>query len=336
MKKTRIALTALALSALSAPLLAQSSVTVFGIVDLGIRKVKHDSSQTRLDSSGRSTGRLGFRGVEDLGGGLKAGFWLEGALNADDGNANGFNFQRRSTVGLSGGFGEIRLGRDKVPTALNWDEFDPFVNTGIGANSRLSVASGIVPTGGAFSTFSRSNNLVSYMTPTLGGVFAQLSVAPAEGALGTQFNGLRIGYSGGDLRAALGYGKTEVTGSIDAKEINAGLSYRLKPVTLIGFVSRLDIGPASQHNWLLGATVPLERFTLRASYSEMRGKEALSTRDARMLALGGQYTLSRRTALYATFSRISNTHTNFTVATGPTLTRGKDSTGYNLGIRHSF
>jgi len=320
----------------AAPAFAQSSVTAFGVVDLALRSVKNDTSQSRLDASGLSSSRLGFRGTEDLGGGLRAGFWLEGALNADDGNASGFNWQRRSTVSIMGGFGEVRLGRDKVPTQLNWDAFDPFDNTGMAANTRLSVASGIVPTGGTYGAFSRANNIVSYITPNLGGLFGQASVAAGEGTLGNKHMGLRAGYNGGGLLAAFGYGTTEVTGAIDAKETNFGASYDLKFMKLIGFISKLDIGPASQDNWLIGATVPLGSFTLRASYSEMDGKEAIAVRDAKMLALGGVYALSKRTALYGTFSKISNTNTNFTVATGSALTRGKDSSGYDFGIRHSF
>ncbi|MDP2006495.1 MAG: porin [Rubrivivax sp.] len=336
MNKTSITLATLALLAATGPALAQSSVTLFGIVDLAARSVKNDTSQKQLAGSGLSSSRLGFRGVEDLGGGLKAGFWLEGALTADDGNASGFNFQRRSTVSLMGGFGELRLGRDKVPTQLNWDAFDPFDNTGMGANTRLSVASGILPTGGSFGAFSRANNMISYLTPTVGGIFGQASVAAGEGTPGNKHMGLRAGYNGGGLLAAVGYGNTEVTGAIDAKEINFGASYDLKFMKLIGFISQLDIGPASQDNWLVGATVPLGSFTLRASYSEMDGKEAIAVRDAKMFALGGVYTLSKRTALYATFSKISNTNTNFTVATGSALTRGNDSSGYDFGIRHAF
>ncbi len=161
-------------------------------------------------------------------------------------------------------------------------------------------------------------------------------MAAGEGTLGNKHMGLRAGYSGGGLTAAVGYGNTEVTGAIDAKETNFGLSYDLKVVKLIGFISKLDIGPASQDNWLIGATVPLGKFTLRASYAEMDGKEAITTRDAKMFALGGVYALSRRTALYGTYSKISNTNTNFTVASGSTLTRGNDSTGYDIGIRHAF
>src|SRR6218665_1644124 len=113
MKKSLIALAVLAASGAA---MAQSSVTLFGIVDTAFGYVDNANaagdSVYGLSTSGNATSRLGFRGTEDLGNGLKAGFWLEGEIFGDDGNAAGFNFKRRSTVSLAGGFGEVRLGRD--------------------------------------------------------------------------------------------------------------------------------------------------------------------------------------------------------------------------------
>ena len=336
MKNSTLALATASLLGIGTPALAQSSVTLFGVLDVGLRSIKNNDTQKRLDSSGLSSSRLGFRGVEDLGGGLRAHFWLEGGLNVDDGNASGQNWQRRATVGLAGGFGEVRLGRDKVPTQLNWDDFDAFGNTGIGAITRLGVASGVVPAGGSFGAFSRANNMLSYLTPNLGGFFGQLSVAAGEGTVGNKHTGFRAGYRAGGLMAALGYGSTEVSGTVDAKETNLGLSYDLKFMKLFGFFSRLDVGAAGQDNFAIGATVPIGKFSLRASLGEMSGKDGIAGRDARLIAVGGVYTLSRRTALYGNFSRIANTNTNFTVASGTALTRGNDSSGYDLGLRHSF
>ena len=107
---------------------------------------------------------------------------------------------------------------------------------------------------------------------------------------------------------------------------------------LFGFFSRLDVGAAGQDNLGIGTTVPLGKFALRASYTTMSGKDGIAGRDAKMLALGGVYTMCRRTALYGNFSKISNTNTNtnFTVASGTALARGNDSAGYDLGLRHSF
>ena len=108
-----VALGALALAGMAS---AQSSVTLFGVVDAAVSGYKSQSetlfgttiskSQTVLSSGGYNTSRLGFRGTEDLGGGVAASFWLEAGMTNDNGggaaNGGGLNFNRRSTVSLSG------------------------------------------------------------------------------------------------------------------------------------------------------------------------------------------------------------------------------------------
>ena len=106
MNKTMTTLAAAALTAVAAPVMAQSSVTLFGVIDLAARSVDNGATQKQLATNGLNSSRLGFRGTEDLGGGLKANFWLEGAVNADDGTGaaagGGQNWQRRATLGLQG------------------------------------------------------------------------------------------------------------------------------------------------------------------------------------------------------------------------------------------
>ena len=132
MKKSLLALAAL--TAFTGLASAQSSVTLFGIVDLAARNTKNGSQSIKsLTSGGNGTSRLGVRGVEDLGGGLRAAFWIEGDLVPDTGNASGMTWTRRSTVGLLGGFGEVRLGRDYTPTFFNHVAFDPFGFIGVSA-----------------------------------------------------------------------------------------------------------------------------------------------------------------------------------------------------------
>jgi predicted porin len=322
----------LAMSAAAGQALAQSgSVTVFGVFDLAARAVENDDTMYRLESGGLSTSRLGIRGVEDLGGGLKAGFWLEGELLPDTGNAGGFTWQRRSTVSMMGNFGELRLGRDKVPTNLTWDEFDPFRDTGVGRSSRLSAARGI----GSYA-FSRANNAVGYFTPAMGGFFGQAMMAAGEGTNNNKYAGLRGGYRAGPLVAAFTYASADSSSGVEADIWSVGGTYDFKSFKLWGFYNEVDDLNAGQTNWLLGLTVPVGGFELRASYQAMSGEESIRNQEADMFALGGVYALSKRTALYATYSSISNTNTAFTVASGSALTTGNDSSGYEFGIRHSF
>lgn len=337
MNKTTTTLAAAALLALAAPAMAQSSVTIFGVIDLAARSVDNGASQKQLAKDGMNSSRLGFRGVEDLGGGLKANFWIEGALDADNGNATGQTWQRRSTIGLQGGFGEVRFGRQKNPTGLNWEQLDPFGDTGMGSSSRLQQSTGLIPAGGAYQSFSRSSNSISYDTPTGAGFFGAALVAAGEGALGNKYVGGRVGYRAGPLFAVVAYGQTEVTSAIDAEMINFGATYDFKVVKLFGMYSTTEVGAAEQKNYLLGISAPLGPVTMRASYNKMDGEGSISNRSAKHATVGGDYALSRRTAVYANYSKISNSGpAAFTVATGSALVPGTGSTGYEVGLRHSF
>ena len=112
MKKTLIALAAVA--ATSA--FAQATVTLFGGADLNYRNVTTGTNKFQgMAQDGIYSSRFGVMGTEDLGGGLKAGFHFEGGMAPDVGTSGKFDFQRKSTIGLSGGFGEVRLGRDYTP-----------------------------------------------------------------------------------------------------------------------------------------------------------------------------------------------------------------------------
>ena len=139
MKKSLLALAVLGAFAADVAF-AQSSVTLYGTVDLNGRYVKNKEAKRRysLSQDGINSSQLGFRGIEDLGGGLKAGFTLLAGVNADTGTSNSKFWNRRSTVSLFSNAGELRLGRDYVPTFWNETIFDAFGTNGIG--SSINVA----------------------------------------------------------------------------------------------------------------------------------------------------------------------------------------------------
>ena len=170
MKKSLLALAVLAASGAA---MAQSSVTLFGIVDTGFGYVKNSGGDKKigLSTSGNATSRLGFRGVEDLGGGLKAGFWLEGQIDGDDGNAAGFNFKRRSTISLAGNFGEVRMGRELTPGYVKTSSYDMFGQVGMG--QFLGWSQSLSDFGGDINGV-RSSNMLSYYTTNFGGFTAGL------------------------------------------------------------------------------------------------------------------------------------------------------------------
>ena len=340
MKKSLLALAAL--TAFAGVASAQSSVTLFGIVDLAAVSVKNGStSQKLLASNQLNSNRLGFRGVEDIGGGMRAGFHLEGAMDNDTGNPTGQTWQRRSTVSLMGGFGEVRLGRDYTPSFWNYTFFDPFGTNGPG--SMLNLVSTL---GSGATTLVRANNTIGYILPAMGGVYGQVQVAAGENVIGNKYMGGRLGYAAGPVNVAAGYGKTyKVSGLLDQyKDFNFGGSVNLGFINIIGQYSKRDFLTRDQKTTLLGVTAPFGASTLKASFVKSAGSQGTNATDfdAKQIAFGYQYDLSKRTALYATYSSLNNdgnaaTGARFTIGSGPAMTAGGDtSKGYALGLRHSF
>jgi predicted porin len=355
------------LAALSASASAQSSVTLFGVVDLNVGVNRNGAAGTSryVGNSGNEWSRLGFRGTEDLGGGLRAGFWLESDLFLDTGNLAGVTFARRSTASLiSDTLGELRLGRDIVPNYQTRIDFDPFGQNGVGSQSNMIVlnqpiqvanqiaafagAVNMTPLGSGAPTFRRSSNTVGYLLPAnLGGLYGQAMVAPGEETtgLGTYASG-RLGYKAGQLNLAGAYGHTKLTspGSTALKDFTAGASYDFGVVKLSGLFQRYTWdhadGSTSLKDWMIGLTAPLGSGTVKLSYNRASiggtpsGVIGLGDGHANMFAAGYVYDLSKRTALYASAAHISNSSgTQFTVGgqgTGPSmLVNGQFLSGQN-------
>ena len=348
MKKSLIALAVLAASGAA---MAQSSVTLFGVVDAGVGRVSSNGvSVTGVSRSGLATSRLGFRGEEDLGGGLKAGFWLEGGVLNDDGGS-GFNFQRRSTVGLSGAFGEVRLGRELTVGYVNSTAADVFGDVGVGAsigkNLFVSSAAGAV---NAIDT--RKSNMITYLTPAnLGGFYGQLQYSFGEAASNASYDkandylGARVGYRNGPLEAAVGFAQGRgASAAQDVDQFNVFASYDLGVAkAFIGFNQEKNNAPVElkYQSYLLGLTAPVGPGTVRVSYNDVDLKN--SADDAQKFAIGYVYDLSKRTAIYGTYAHVKNKGAAaFSAAPGgvafPTgfSPAGKNVNGYEFGIRHSF
>ena len=333
------------LAVASAGASAQSNVTLFGIVDANVRSVKNgDSDLKSLSTGGLSSSRLGVRGVEDLGGGLRALFWLEHGFNPDTGSQSDAArfWNRRATVAINGSFGELRLGRDFTPTYLGFSDYDAFGSNGLGATDKFINALGTNA-----DTLTRSDNLLSYYLPPMGGLFAQFSLAPGENVAGKKYYGGRIGYIAGPLNVSASLGQTKVTASsagVDTFKISEiGASYDFKVVKLTGFYSQTKFGDLERVTINVGALVPLGSGTLRLSYIDADASGLTAARvsteanDGKQLAIGYVYDLSKRTSLYTTYARIDNKGSaTFAVATPPAVPAGRDSSGYEFGIRHRF
>jgi predicted porin len=341
-KATTFALLAVASAAAS----AQSTVTLFGVLDLNARYVKNgDVSLKSLSSGGVNTSRLGFRGTEDLGGGLSAGFWLETGINPDTGTTSDSSrfWNRRSTVSLTSlQLGEVRLGRDFTPTYSGYSNYDTFGSNGVAAVDKFFPSS--LGTGTpAIDTGTRADNLVSYFTPkNLGGFYGQLSVAASEGASGKRYVGGRAGYAAGPLDVSAAYGQTLVTpnasGDDNVEVMTFGAAYDFGVAKLLGIYGQTKYADRKINVMEIGTHVPVGVGLIRASYVNVRAEGGgIDANDANQIALGYLHSLSKRTALYTTVARINNKgNASYAVASSPTMVAGKDSTGWELGLRHSF
>tara|TARA_B100001105_G_C22400378_1_gene449090 strand:+ start:2297 stop:3403 length:1107 start_codon:yes stop_codon:yes gene_type:complete len=313
---------------------AQSSVTIFGIIDTNVRWTDNNGTRlTEMSNSGLATSRLGFRGVEDLGGGLKAGFWLESAVNSDDGTSNATRFwHRRATVSLLGDFGEIRLGRDLVPTFNGWLDFETFGTVGVGSLLNLYTT-----VGAPVDTLVRADNMVSYFLPSnLGGFYGQLSVAAGEGTVGKKYMGARGGYKTQTFNVGGFYGETESTGDDKFKTGGIAANYDFGLFTLQGIVSENKFRSAKERHYTFSGFAPFGQGTIRASYTKVQGKGTLDGNDADQFAVGYVHNLSKRTALYGTYALIKNDGNADYRVGGRASALGDDSQGLEVGIRHTF
>jgi predicted porin len=372
MKKSLLALAVLGAFAGAAS--AQSSVTLYGKIDLGgvydSGAIGTNAKSVRLSSGVSGGSRLGFKGVEDLGGGLKASFQLETGFCADS-NAGAPNFctggnnfmGRQAHVDLSGGFGTVALGRQYTPGFLVVTTVDPF-GTGLAGQT-----TNLFDEAGGAKGNPRFNNAVVYTTPNLGGFTASLAAAAGETTgnwkANRQFGG-SASYAAGPLYVAASFHRVnDAGGATGKKDWNIGGVYdfgMLKahalyqttkngqaPVaakaavttvcstgtcTLTPAVAAVNTSWTDAADYMLGVSVPFGQSTVLASYINHNDKTA-NNYDARQFGIGYYYALSKRTSLYSAYAHISNKNgAQYTV--GNATEAGTGNAAFNLGIVHNF
>ena len=344
MKKSLIALAVLAASGAA---MAQSSVTLYGVLDTGVSYFKGDDSVYGLTKTGGNVNsRLGFRGVEDLGNGLKATFNLEAGMGVDDGNnymdkdSNGMAFRRTSTVGLAGNFGEVRLGRMLTSSYLAVSRYDAFGDTGIGA----SLAWNIPQTGYA----PRTENAISYTSPNFSGfkIGAEYGFGEKQKARDSRYFGMGATYDNGPLSLGLGYDRLNsntmdgLLAASDLKTVHLGGAYNFGVAKLLAFYKQSKVSNAPKFKTFgLGVSAPVGAAgEVRASYNNYKISDDNGKAD--QLSLGYVHNLSKRTALYGTYAYIKNKdglafQLNGAMA-GAGLKDGEKQHGLQLGVRHAF
>ena len=336
MKKSLLALAVL--TAASGAAFAQSSVTIYGKVDLGLVYDAGSAAgkSVRLSSGVTGGSRLGFKGVEDLGGGTKFAFQLETGYCADSAaGAPNFctgsnNFMGRQAHGdLTGAFGALSAGRQYSIGFNNLSTIDPFGTGFAGQINNIVDPSGI-----------RLNNSVTYSTPNANGFTASVEASFGEQTGNWEANretGAGLTYASGP--AYVGFSFYDVSNSAGngaaRKNYTLGGTYDFGVIKLHALAQK-STGPSTLDvlDLMGGVTVPVAHGNLMASYIHHNDRTS-ADKDAQQLGVGYIYPLSKRTSVYGAFARILNQHgATFTV--GNATAAGTGNKAFNLGVVHNF
>ena len=360
MKKSLLALAVLGAFAGAAS--AQSSVTIYGVVDMAIQKSNGGNTYSPgvyevnkgpltkkawyLQQSTAS--RLGFRGNEDLGGGLSAQFQIEHRFNPDTGTQNGSAFWAgRSFVQLtSAAAGSVYLGREYAPWFWLAAKSDPFGLDGVGqftgmvyalaGGHETAIGANGVATG---NPASRQSNAVGYKSPNLGGLTFNAAVGLGEATLNRDTS-VNVEYAAGPIYAGVGFDKKSgLVAATDGNSlVNLALAYDLGMVKPMFYYARAKTGLNSDGTnkvFLLGATAPVGPGLLKVGYAQLTVEPVGATTEAKTkkFSVGYNYNLSKRTNLYADFSTARD---NLDFGPFDPTVASKNSTAYAFGLRHTF
>lgn len=334
---------------------AQSNVTIYGVADGYYARLSATGqmSNNHFNSGGLSGSRLGFRGNEDLGGGLKAVFEYELAFNLDNtsggagtainnaAGSNGLTGTRQSYVGLGGGFGTVVLGRLQTP-GYYIGKFDALASAAISPQAVLVNKAGwtIAPNNNG-----RVNNSVAYMSPTFSGFSAVVAYGSGEeniqNAEKESVTGLGLNYANGPL--AVGYVYHRV-GNVGANNVaNAafpnltenmiGASYDFGVAKVLGsWQNKKVTGTATDKLWQLGVVAPVGAGNVHFAYGKLDMDAANS--DAKSWTLAYTHGFSKRTTGYVGYNRTTNSSAQNAGILTPAA--GGSSNAFVTGLRHTF
>jgi predicted porin len=345
-----------------------SSLTIFGIADAALSYGRANAgTKWQVTNSGNTGSRLGFRGSEDMGGGMRAHFWLEAGVASDTGtgvatNTNnqtsgagpalagglGLIFNRAAYVGLAGPWGDVRLGRETLPHFRIIAAYDPYAAVGVGANLQFtSIITG--------PTAARASNSINYYLPPIFGGWSgwagywlgenASNAAPSTGSGG----GFSFGYSSSEIDVVMGHDRTHYGPSPFASGGATGTAGRVRHTNItarwtvggsrvLGSVERDAIGDVGGKSWMVGAIVPFGPHDIKVTYSRYTIDGPVGTDpQTSKLALGYVYNLSKRTRVYATGAWARNSAGARAVLNGGVASLdNKSASGFDFGINHSF
>ena len=363
-KVQHLALTTIALAA-SAAASAQttaaaptSSVTIYGVADAFVQYADGANRLTRVQSGGLAGSRLGFRGNEDLGGGLRAVFTLEHGINLDDGtNGQGAFWGRQAFVGLAdSSIGSVTLGRQYGSLYPLTSDFSEFANGVYGPSTAvIGGFGGYEPVRGSANSAtanggpSRVNNSVKAESASFGGVKvgALWGLGEAAGSTtGTRVADAWVRYTGGPLDAMVSFVDDKIDASgFSVRTISGAAAYSFGAARVTGGYVSVDdrsTTDADGQGYWVGADYRFGQHQVKAQWVENKA-ENVNTGKTQALGVGYQFDFSRRTALYTSLTRFKNEGTagyaNRWASTLPaslTSASERNITELALGIRHSF
>ncbi len=369
MNKKLIALAVAGLAAGGA--FAQSNVTVYGVADVYYGHATGDgkTSQNVINSGGWAGSRLGFKGNEDLGDGLKALFTLEYGLNMDDASGIGskdaisatgtttgvagstvsstgtIGNARQQYVGLTGGFGTIVGGR------LQTAGYDWSVATNALHGTAINPLKAVQGSTGQLllNSSSRANNAVAYISPDLSGFkvaynhtrFTESANTNAV-AKDSSFNLFSGTYANGPLTLSAIYTKLTADATVaddDVKEIGFGGSYDFGVVKLFGSYQTAQKASASKNKaWNISGVVPVSAAgAIIVGYAGNKIDSTTPSDDSKSYTLAYKHNLSKRTAFYSAYQHTSN---DSGAKLGTDLltpaTNGGSASLFVAGVNHAF
>lgn len=303
---------------------AQSNVTLYGLIDLSAGSFKSPGSADSMkgvESGNMSTSYLGFRGTEDLGGGLSAQFAIETFMRNDTGASGRFGadafWARSSWVGLAGGFGSIALGRNTTSLFVNTLIFNAF-----GDSFGFSPAIRHYFTSGTTTGDTGWNDSVKYASPKFGGLTFTGHIAAGE-ANGGRNHGLSALYFGGPVGLGLAWQEVKKGATTDDTttwQVSGSLEF--KPVKLYAQYGKVDNDTTNNSYDILGVggDVALGQGKLLAQYGEIKPDIGAKRKT---LTVGYDYFMSKRTDLYAAYM-------------SDKINGLSSGSSYAVGIRHRF
>lgn len=347
MKKTLVALAALAVVGAAS---AQSFVKISGMVDATFQYGSGDvANKYALGNSGLNSSELVFSSMEDLGGGLRAGFILSAGINNDNGTGSslsmnnqasgnsasgGLIFNRRSYLQLMGNFGEFRAGRDYTPVFWLEAIYDPFGINGVGTSRAFqggAAYTGVVAV--------RASNSVGYITPSMGGFKVWLQGYMGENLDNTAAyhagNGGSVlaTYDNGPVSVGLGYGATSTGAGTDTQVANLGGTYDFGVAKLNAYVQRNEATNRPDiFGYLVGGSIPMGPGYFRASVSRSDN----DTANTDQYAVGYVYNFSKLTQMYVTLATVRNDGGAAAALNGAVTTVNGSSNGVDVGIAKRF